>query len=108
MKNKINDILLNMQSGKICIGEAANELLILHSVSQTTKDKIKDWFKDLEKKSQSEMFEPCIPPPPPKKKTFLTMEELLNDAEKYSKEGEDELCKGQLDLLKIYIERNFG
>ena len=33
MKKKINDILLNMQAGKICIGEAANELLVLHNVT---------------------------------------------------------------------------
>lgn len=32
MKKKINDILLNMQNGKICVGEAANQLLELSNV----------------------------------------------------------------------------
>ena len=34
MKKQINDLLLKMQNGENCIGETANELLNLYSVSQ--------------------------------------------------------------------------
>lgn len=33
MKKQINDLLLKMQNGENCIGETANELLNLYSVS---------------------------------------------------------------------------
>lgn len=35
MKKQINDLLLKMQNGENCIGETANELLNLYSVSIT-------------------------------------------------------------------------
>jgi hypothetical protein len=34
MKKQINDLLLKMQTGENCIGETANELLNLYSVSE--------------------------------------------------------------------------
>ena len=35
MKDKINDLLLKMQTGENCIGETANALLNLYSVSNS-------------------------------------------------------------------------
>ena len=35
MKKQINDLLLKMQTGDNCIGETANKLLDLYSVSST-------------------------------------------------------------------------
>jgi len=37
MKKQINDLLLKMQTGENCIGETANALLILYSVSMADK-----------------------------------------------------------------------
>lgn len=37
MKKQINDLLLKMQTGENCIGETANALLILYSVSSSAK-----------------------------------------------------------------------
>ena len=37
MKKQINDLLLKMQTGENCIGETANELLNLYSVSESTE-----------------------------------------------------------------------
>lgn len=39
MKKEINYLLLKMQNGENCIGETANELLILFSVSGSMADK---------------------------------------------------------------------
>lgn len=39
MKKQINDLLLKMQTGENCIGETANELLNLFSVSGSFFDK---------------------------------------------------------------------
>lgn len=39
MKKQINDLLLKMQTGENCIGETANELLNLFSVSGSMADK---------------------------------------------------------------------
>jgi len=39
MKKQINDLLLEMQTGKNCIGETANKLLDLYSVSVTLPNK---------------------------------------------------------------------
>ena len=36
MKKQINDLLLKMQTGENCIGETANKLLDLYSVSNCT------------------------------------------------------------------------
>ena len=40
MKKQINDLLLKMQTGENCIGETANELLNLFSVSFSLRDEI--------------------------------------------------------------------
>ena len=48
MKKQINDILLNMESGKICIGQAANALLLLCNSSLTLEEKIKNKKMDFE------------------------------------------------------------
>ena len=42
MKKQINDLLLKMQTGENCIGETANKLLDLYSVSVSlpTKDEV--------------------------------------------------------------------
>ena len=37
MKKQINDLLLKMQNGENCVGETANELLNLYSVSITER-----------------------------------------------------------------------
>lgn len=42
MKKQINDLLLKMQNGENCIGETANELLNLYSVS-ITEGKLPLW-----------------------------------------------------------------
>ena len=42
MKKQINDLLLKMQNGENCIGETANELLILYSVINWVAF---DWMK---------------------------------------------------------------
>jgi hypothetical protein len=42
MKKQINDLLLKMQTGENCIGETANALLILYSVSNSFNLEIKD------------------------------------------------------------------
>ncbi len=39
MKKQINDLLLKMQTGENCIGETANKLLDLYSVSITLPNK---------------------------------------------------------------------
>lgn len=39
MKKQINDLLLKMQNGENCIGETANKLLDLYSVSITLLNK---------------------------------------------------------------------
>ena len=39
MKKQINDLLLKMQTGENCIGETANKLLDLYSVSGSMADK---------------------------------------------------------------------
>jgi len=39
MKKQINDLLLKMQTGENCIGETANKLLDLYSVSSSSKPK---------------------------------------------------------------------
>ena len=39
MKKQINDLLLKMQNGENCIGETANKLLDLYSVSITLPNK---------------------------------------------------------------------
>ena len=39
MKKQINDLLLKMQNGEHCIGETANKLLDLYSVSITLPNK---------------------------------------------------------------------
>lgn len=39
MKKEINDLLLKMQTGENCIGETANKLLDLYSVSVTLPNK---------------------------------------------------------------------
>lgn len=49
MKEQINDLLLKMQSGENCIGETANELLVLHknrlSLFQKNRLDLLNWAK---------------------------------------------------------------
>jgi hypothetical protein len=48
MKKQINDLLLKMQNGENCIGETANELLNLYSVSNRfINDSDLDTIKEL-------------------------------------------------------------
>ena len=47
MKDKINDLLLKMQTGENCIGETANALLNLYSVSDMfSADDMRIAFED--------------------------------------------------------------
>ena len=50
MKKQINDLLLKMQTGENCIGETANELLNLFSVSQQ-RELLKKWWKYFDEES---------------------------------------------------------
>jgi len=52
MKKEINDILLQMQNGQLDVGEAANKLLNLFSVSHSTAkllDKLKKEIKEYDR-----------------------------------------------------------
>ena len=53
MKKQINDLLLKMQTGENCIGETANALLILCSVSNTLTDKEKIDYEIYAKREES-------------------------------------------------------
>lgn len=51
MKDKINDLLLKMQTGENCIGETANALLNLYSVSvslEGTANKLIEMYEERE------------------------------------------------------------
>tara|TARA_R110002012_G_scaffold131903_2_gene284780 strand:+ start:161 stop:454 length:294 start_codon:yes stop_codon:yes gene_type:complete len=56
MKDKINDLLLKMQTGENCIGETANALLNLYSVSvslEGTANKLIEVYEERETKASS-------------------------------------------------------